>query len=261
MLSLRTLVVDDEPLAQRRLQLLLSEVEGVELVGSASGRMEARRLIERHRPDLVLLDIKMRDGTGFDLLDELEDEDMPAVVFVTAFDSYATRAFDAAAVDYVLKPIEEPRLRKALDRARGQLASRDGAARLAEMRSVLNALRSEDARRADGFETEFWVRRNASGLIRVAVDAIEHITAEVDYVRLHVRGHSYLAKETLFNLQTRLDPKQFIRIHRSSIVRLSAVKEIKRVGVGAVEVHMLNGARLRVGRAFNRALRDALKVN
>jgi DNA-binding LytR/AlgR family response regulator len=260
-LRLRTLVADDEPLAQRRLQLLLSSMDGVELIGTASGRMEARKLIERHKPDLVLLDIRMRDGTGFDLLDELDDEDVPAVVFVTAFDSYATRAFDAAAVDYVLKPIEEARLQKALDRARDQLANREGAARMAEMRAVLDALRSEDGKRTNGYETEFWVRRNASGLVRVPVDGIDHITAEVDYVRLHLKGHSYLAKETLANLQTRLDPKQFIRVHRSSIVRLAAVKEIKRVGVGAVEVHMLNGARLRVGRAFNRALRDALRVN
>lgn len=261
MSPLRVIVVDDEPLARRRLQILLAGIEGVDLVGTASGRIEARRLVEKECPDLLLLDIRMRDGTGFDLLEELDASAMPAVIFVTAFDSFATRAFDTAAVDYVLKPIEEARLRKAICRARDQLAYRDSEERLAEMRSVLDALRAEDSRKAGGFETEFWVRRNASGLIRVPVDGIDHITAEVDYVRLHLKGHSYLAKETLANLQTRLDPSQFIRIHRSSIVRLSAVKEIKRVGVGTVEVHMLNGARLRVGRAFSRTLRDALHVN
>jgi DNA-binding LytR/AlgR family response regulator len=260
-MNLRTLIVDDEPLAQRRLQLLLSGIEGIDVIGTASGRMEARKLVERHGPDLLLLDIKMRDGTGFDLLDELQADTIPATIFVTAYNSFATRAFDAAAVDYVLKPIEEVRLRRAIARARDQLSSRDSVERIAEMRVVLEALRKEAGWRAGGYETEFWVRRNATGLIRVPVEGIEHITAEVDYVRLHLKGHSYLAKETLANLQTRLDPNQFVRIHRSSIVRLAAVKEIKRAGVGTVEVHMLNGARLRVGRAFSQTLRQALRVN
>ncbi len=260
MLSIRTLIVDDEPLAQRRLQIILSEIEGVELVGTASGRIEGRRLIERLRPDLLLLDIRMRDGTGFDLLDELEDAQVPAIIFVTAFDSFAAKAFDAAAIDYVLKPIEKARLERAIVRARDHLCTRDTADRLAEMRAVVDALRGEGGRGA-GYETEFWIRKNANGLIRVPVEGIEHITAEVDYVRLHLKDHSYLAKDTLANLQTRLDPKQFVRVHRSSMVRLAAVKEIKRVGIGTVEVHMLNGARLRVGRAFSRSLRDALTIN
>lgn len=259
MLPLRTLIVDDEPLARRRLEIILAGNDAVEIVASAGGCAEARAAIARHRPQLVLLDVMMRDGTGFDVLDGLADETAPAIIFVTAFDSFAARAFDAAAVDYVLKPIEAARLDLALERARDSWASRDLRARLQETRAVLASLKARTE--AAAYEREFWVRRNGNGMVRVAVDDVNYVTAEVDYVRLHLAEQSYLARETLTRLEQRLDPAQFLRIHRSSIVRISAIREIKRSPLGVVEVHVAGGGRLRVGRAYNRALRGALRVN
>jgi DNA-binding LytR/AlgR family response regulator len=260
MLPLRTLIVDDEPLARRRLEIILADNDSVRIVGCASGCAEAREAIRRHRPQVVLMDVMMRDGTGFDVLESVPDDNFPSVIFVTAFDSFAARAFDAAAIDYVLKPIETPRLNLALARARERWSSRELEARLQETRAVLATLKNA-ASPGGGYEREFWVRRNASGMVRVAVEDINYVTAEVDYVRLHLAEQSYLARETLTNLQSRLDPGVFLRVHRSSIVRISAIREIKRSRVGVVEVHVVGGARLRVGRAYNRALRDALRVN
>lgn len=260
MQKLRTLIVDDEPLARRRLELLLSDLEVVDVVGSAGSCAEGVAALRRLEPDLLLLDIQMRDGTGFDLLEAMQADRPPIVIFVTAFDSFAARAFDAAALDYVLKPIESERLARAIDRAASHRAERDASSRAAELGAALDALRGNIGPSSERYDTEFWVRRNGSGLVRIPVDQIEYITAEVDYVRLHLPGHSYLARDTLASLQERLDPKHFIRVHRSSIVRISAVKEIRRSPVGAVEVHLSNRVKLRVGRAFNRALRDLVQT-
>jgi DNA-binding LytR/AlgR family response regulator len=230
---LKLLIVDDEPLARRRLQLVLAGVPGIELVGLASGRLDGLKQIRRFRPDIVLLDIRMRDGTGFDLIDALEPDNVPAVIFVTAFDGFAVQAFDTMAVDYLLKPVERARLERAIERARDKAAAKDAEERVAELKAVLGAIRSQ--REDKSYETEFWVRRNASGLIRIAVEQIDYATAEDDYVRLHLAQHSHLTSETLAGLEKRLDPRHFVRIHRSSIVRIAAVKEIRRTAVGALE--------------------------
>jgi DNA-binding LytR/AlgR family response regulator len=256
---LDVMIVEDEPIAQRRMQLLLSDMPGVSVSKVAAGRLEALKVLKRHSPDVILLDIRLRDGTGFDLLDGLSPEETPAIVFVTAFDSHAVAAFDTLAIDYLLKPVERSRLERALDRARGHILSRDAEERAAEMRDVLSALREGQTGRHE-FETELWVRRNASGLVRIAVDQIDYATAEDDYVRLHLPSHSYLTSERMSGLERRLDPRSFIRIHRSSIVRIAAVKEIRRTPTGALEAIMNSGARLRVGRLYTKPLRDMLRA-
>lgn len=261
MSRLRTLIVDDEPLARRRLEIILSANDSVQVIGSASGCNEAREAIRRFRPQVVLMDVLMRDGTGFDVLERIPEEELPTVIFVTAFDKFAAQAFDAAAADYVLKPIDTPRLNLALSRARAKWEARELQSRLEETRAVVAALKDNDVVTVASYEKEFWVRRNSSETIRVAVQDLTHVTAEVDYVRLHILGQSFLARDTLVSLQARLDPKEFIRVHRSSIVRISAIDRIKRSELGVLEVHLIGGVRLRVGRAFNRSLRDALRVS
>lgn len=247
MTPLEVMIVDDEPLAQRRLQLLLAGMEGVRVAGIASGVTDAIRLLADGRPDVILLDIRMRDGSGFDLLQRLPDGIAPpAIVFVTAYDAHALQAFDNEAVDYLLKPVERARLARALERIRGQ---RHG-----------QASAPQAAAPAPAYESEFWVRRNASGLIRIGVEQIDYATGEGDYVRLHLAQGSYLTSETLAGLVQRLDPRLFVRIHRSSIVRLAAVKEVRRSPLGALEVLMLSGARLRVGRVYTPALREMIRA-
>lgn len=261
MRPVKVLTVDDEPLALRRLEIVLSQLPHVEHAGSAASCAAAVKMIEMRRPEVLLLDIKMRDGTGFDVLDRLSNEHMPAVVFVTAFDSYATQAFDTSAVDYVVKPVEVDRLARAIERARSSLEAREAGERIAELRGVVATLR-EEVRPDAGprYETELWVRRTGSGFVRVPVDAIEYITTEDDYVRLHVGERSHLMRETLSGLQERLDPAQFLRVHRSALVRASAIGEFKRSALGLLEVHLTGGDRLRVGRVHAKMLRRALRA-
>lgn len=248
MTPLDVLIVDDEPLAQRRLQLLLAGMDGVRVAGIASGVAEALRMLPDARPDVILLDIRMRDGSGFDLLDRLPDGVAPpAIVFVTAYDAHALQAFGAEAVDYLLKPVERVRLARALERIRGQRAA--------------PAPQHPATPPAAVYESEFWVRRNASGLVRIGIEQIDYATGEGDYVRLHLAQGSYLTSETLAGLVQRLDPRLFVRIHRSSIVRLAAVKEVRRSPLGALEVMMQSGARLRVGRVYTPALRDMIRAS
>ena len=259
MTPLRVLTVDDEPLALRRLQLVLADMPDIAHVGSAKGRTEALRLIAERQADVVLLDIKLRDGTGFDVIDRLADDRLPAIIFVTAFDDYAARAFDVSAIDYVLKPVGFERLRRALDKARAELATRDADQRIAELRDVVGKLR--DAARAEKprrYEAEFWVRRNVTDFVRVPVDTVEWISAEDDYVCLHADGRRHLLRETIRGALGRLDPARFVRVHRSALVGVGSIAEVRRSTLGTLEVVTARGDRIKVGRVYAKALRRAL---
>jgi len=261
MKPVRILTVDDEPLALRRLQLILSEMRGVEHVGSATSCRDAVRRIKERSPDIVLLDIRMRDGTGFDVVDRLDDAKVPAVIFVTAFNDYASRAFEVSAVDYVLKPVQYDRLHQAIERAQQRLAARDAEDRVAELRQVVTALRARiEAEAPQRYEAELWVRGHRSNVIRVAVASVDWIAAEVDYVRLHVGERSFLLRDSIAGLQKRLDPEAFIRIHRATLVRIGAIAEIKRHPLGFPEVHLTCGQRLRVGRVYAKSLRQRINA-
>jgi two-component system LytT family response regulator len=253
----KVLIVDDEPLARRRLQLALGEVGGpYVLVGEASGRASALQLIERERPDILLLDIRMRDGSGFDVLDALSADHVPAVIFVTAFDEFATRAFDVDATDYLLKPVEFERLRLALDRAVEKLGSRSGADQLAELHRVIAALRATPAAEPPPPpESDFWIRRSTGGFVRVPAGSIDWAVIEEDYVRLHCNGRSYLLRDSIRGLAAKLDPRRFLQIHRSTLVRIDCIVEMVRGSSGLPEVVLTSGDRLNVGRIYARSLR------
>lgn len=259
MTELRVLTVDDEPLALRRLQLALENIPEVVHVGCARGQAEALRQIAKHRPDVILLDVRMRDGNGFDVVEKLIRGEPPAVIFVTAFDDHAARAFEVRAVDYILKPVGYDRLKSALDRARCEIVTRTAEERIAELGEVIRALREEV--RADPvqrYEAEFWVRRNVTGLLRVPVDSIEWISADDDYVCLHTNTGNHLLRDTIRGILGRLDPAQFVRIHRSSVVRIDCIHAVKRNGVSSREVQLVNGTRLKIGRVYNKELKRAL---
>ncbi|MGV3729852.1 MAG: LytR/AlgR family response regulator transcription factor [Sphingopyxis sp.] len=258
MTALRLLVVDDEPLALRRLELLIARIDGAECCGSASGCREAVAATVRLRPDVVLLDVRMRDGTGFDYLDALGGKDMPQIIFVTAFDSHAVEAFTQQALDYLLKPIEQGRLEAALARARRAIAQREKALRAEELEEVVGNLRDKIAGdAAPRFETELWVRKNVTGFVRIEVGSIDWMAAEDDYVRIALGDKSYLLRSTLSELERRLDPSQFLRIHRSTIVRRAAVAEFRRDGTG-FEACLCSGVRHRVGRVYAKRIRHDL---
>ncbi len=227
---LRTLIVDDEPLAVERMQVICSKMDDLHVVGTASDGAQALRLIEALGPDLILLDMTMPEVDGLSVARELAgQEERPAVVFVTAHDNYAVEAFDLDAVDYVLKPVKPDRLERAIQRALSR--------------------RSEGGRTESKWLEELWIPHR-SELIRIETEEVSRIDAERDYVRLHVGDRSYLLLQTIAGLEKRLDPAKFIRIHRSTILRKEHIKGLRHDGLGVWSVEMDDGEALRIGRTY-----------
>lgn len=228
--KLRTLIVDDEPLAVERMQVICAKMGDLAVVGTASDGAQALRLAEALSPDLLLLDMTMPEVDGLSVAKALSKQaNPPAVVFVTAHDNYAVEAFDLDAVDYVLKPVKPERLERAIQRA---LARRG------------------DGERSDSqWLDELWIPHR-SELIRIDTEEVSRIDAERDYVRLHVGDRSYLLLQTIAGLEQRLDPAKFIRIHRSTILRKDRIKGLRHDGLGVWSAEMEDGETLRIGRTY-----------
>ena len=258
----RILIVDDEPLARRRLELILAELGVPETtVASAEGVASARAAISATPPDIILLDVRMRDGNGFDVLEDMPATAAPAVIFVTAFDDFAVRAFDVAAADYLVKPVSAERLRRALDRAEESLLTRSPAAR----RTLLERIAADAPARPgerpvnDGLETEFWIRRAGGDFVRLDVASIDYATVEEDYVRIFAAGRSYLLRESIRGLLARLDPNEFLQVHRSAIVRASELVEVAGGRFGQAEVVLRSGVRLPLGRVHGKVVQRLIR--
>ena len=260
MSALRVLTVDDEVLALRRLKLLLQTMPNVEHIGEASGCVDALAMISGRSPDVVLLDIKMRDGSGFEVVEALATRpNPPVVVFVTAFDHFAVRAFETAVADYLLKPVERDRLAKALARAFEQLRAIDAEERIAEMQEIVRNIRSATNRGgAPRFETEFWLRGSA-GLVRVPIDAIDCVGREDEYVAIHTAGGSHLMRSSIRQFEKRVDPQLFVRVHRRWLVRRTAIAELRTPRLGRAEVVLRNGKKVPAGRVYLKQLRHSLR--
>ena len=235
---LRVLIVDDEPLARQLVRLLLDADPEVVAIGECSG-VDAVAAIERDRPDIVFLDVQMPEVDGFDVLEKLGIERAPVVVFVTAYADHAVRAFDVHALDYVLKPIDDARFAHALDRAKQQARARQRGDRDDHL-SALLLDRSRYARR-------FLVRTRDKTLV-VNADEIDWIEAADYYVSLHVGSASHLLRETMADIERRLDPERFVRVHRSAIVNIDRVREIHALFRGDAELILAGGTRVRLSR-------------
>lgn len=234
--ELKVVVADDEPLAAERLQLLLGRCEGVALVGTASDGESAVRMSQVLEPDLILLDIAMPGLDGIEVARALASPISPAVVFVTAFDRFAVAAFEVAAVDYLMKPVEPARLRRALDRARSFIRMRRQAPDRAPGR-------------ASPWLDEFWAS-DLSGLVRIAAADIDKISAERDYMRLHVGKRSWLIHHSMAALEGGLDPELFVRLHRSAIVRRDFITGFTRNPSGRWIARLGDGGEQPVGRLY-----------
>jgi two-component system response regulator AlgR len=231
---LRVMVVDDEPLAVERLQLLLARCLDTTVVGTANDGEAALRIAEAVAPDLVLLDIAMPGMDGIDVARALSESPVdPAVVFVTAFDNFAVAAFDVAAIDYLMKPVQLDRLQRALERVRDHLAGG----------------RRPVGRQRPAYVEEFWVP-DLSGLVRIAASDIERITAERDYMRLHVGQRSWLIHRTIAKLEQDLDPALFIRVHRSVMLRRDTITGLYRDDTGHWTARLRDGGEQRIGRSY-----------
>lgn len=236
-MAIRTMIVDDEPLAIERLQMLCAREPRISLVGTASDGEAALRMVEGLAPDLLMLDIAMPllDGIGVArAVGQLGIR--PAVIFVTAFEGFAVEAFDLAAIDYLLKPVAHERLVRAVDRVETALAHVQ-----AGPAPALPSLQE--------WAEEFWVPHR-SELIRVGTDQIDRIEAERDYMRLHVGSHSYLLHQTISALEQRLNPAQFIRLHRSHMVRRDHIQRLRHDGSGVWFACLERGDDIRIGRTY-----------
>jgi two-component system response regulator AlgR len=233
--GLRTLIVDDEPLAVERMQVICARLPELQVIGTASDGGAALRLIEALSPELVLLDLTMPEIDGLAVARKLAKlTRRPAVIFVTAHEHFAVEAFDLDAVDYVLKPVAPERLSRAIDRAL--------------------ARRGDEVRQPAGaWLEELWVPHRAE-LLRIEVAQVARIDAERDYVRLHVGSgtdsRSYLLLQTIAGLESRLNPAQFIRIHRSTILRRDCIRGLRHDGLGVWSIELDDGETLRIGRTY-----------
>lgn len=251
--EMRVLIVDDEPLARRRLVQLLAECPDVEIVGDAEGGREALNLMELLRPDVLLLDIEMPVVDGFTVLRELRQGSAPAIVFVTAFQDHAVKAFELRATDFVVKPITRDRLAGALDQARSDLEARRAGERLAFLQARLAELESRALSAAD---PGMWVQIGSEKR-RLSLTEIRWIEAERDYVRVHMKGHAHVVSAMLGDMEKALDEQAFLRVHRSAIVRKDKVRAMLRGRFSAPVLELDDGHRLPVGRKYREAVRSA----
>ena len=257
-MTIRTILVDDEPLAIQGLELRLQTHEDVEIIEKCMNGREAIRAIKTHKPDLVFLDIQMPGFDGFSVVQGLMEVEPPLFVFVTAYSDHALRAFEAQAVDYLLKPVEETRLADTLDRVRQRLAEKRGVEEVDRLKEVL-AEHAPDAAadmESDGgdvsanrFEKLINIKDRGQ-IFRVDVDTIERIDAAGDYMCIYTGDNTLILRETMKDLEKRLDPRRFQRVHRSTIVNLDLVKQVKPHTNGECFLVLNSGASVKVSRSY-----------
>jgi two-component system LytT family response regulator len=261
--KIRVVVVDDEELGRDRLETLLAEQADIAVVGTAADGRAAVEVIERERPDLVFLDVQMPEMDGFEVVESLELERMPAIVFVTAYDAHALRAFEVHALDFLVKPFDQTRFEKALEHARGQIARLDaresephaageaGAARAAGTPMDAQLMAVLEELRAQRNYPERLIVKTGGRVFFVRVDDVDWVEASGNYVKVHAKGEAHLIRESMKNMEARLDPKRFVRIHRSAIVNIDRIKELEPWFHGEYIVIMRDGTRLTASRVFS----------
>ena len=249
---MRVLIVDDEPLARRRLVQLLAPLPNVEVVGEADNGREALDLLELLRPDMLLLDIEMPTVDGFAVLRELPAGHTPVIIFVTAYQDHAVKAFELRATDFVVKPVAAGRLASAIEQARKDLEARNAGERLAFLQSRLAELES---RALSASEPHIWVQIGSEKR-RLALADIVWLQAERDYVRVHMKdGHTHLVNAMLGEMEKALEGQPFVRIHRSAIVRRDRVRAVLRGRFSTPVLELEDGQRLPVGRKYHEAMK------
>jgi|HubBroStandDraft_6_1064221.scaffolds.fasta_scaffold42578_2 two-component system LytT family response regulator len=240
----KVLVVDDEPRARGLLRKMMRSSTDFEIVGECSNGYEAVESVRNLRPDLMLLDVQMPEIDGFAVLDRLRGEEMPQIIFVTAYDEHALRAFEVHALDYLLKPFDQDRLSGTLQRAKFQLAGRDVSRQTGDIISML-----EDMKAPPKYLERFMVRLSGR-IVVLPADEVVWIEAEDKYVRLHTKSASYLVRDTLARLESCLNPEVFVRVHRSAIVKIGCVREMTPDFHGDYMLVLVTGKNMPLGRNY-----------
>jgi len=257
-MTIKTILVDDEKLAIQGLQIRLEKFDDIEIVDTCRNGREAIRKIKTLKPDLVFLDIQMPGFDGFSVVQGIMEIEPPLFIFVTAYSEHAVRAFEAEAIDYLVKPVEEGRLADAIDRVRKRLSEKRGGAELEKLKNVLSEIapdamanieESDEPASANRYEKLINVKDRGQ-IFRVDVDTIERIDAAGDYMCIYTADNSLILRETMKDLEKRLDPRHFQRVHRSTIVNLSQVKEVKPHTNGECFLVLGSGAQVKVSRSY-----------
>ena len=251
----RVLIADDEPLARERLRMLLRGEQWLEVVAECHNGPDAVSAIRDLRPDLVFLDVQMPGANGFEVIEAIGPSRMPPVVFVTAYDQYALRAFDVRALDYLLKPFDRERFEQALTRARQQLHQTGDGDLERRLRQLVDDLK-ETPHRVDRF-----VIKSGGRVYFVRADEVDWIEAAGNYVKLHVGTDSHLIRETMNAVEQKLSPEVFVRIHRCHIVNIEQVRELQPWFNGEYVVFLKNGTRLTLSRGYRERLQDRVGRN
>jgi two-component system LytT family response regulator len=263
---LSTLIVDDEALARRGLKHRLSRITGIHIVAEARNGREALELIRKHEPDVVFLDIQMPGKNGFDVVRELSEEPMPAIVFVTAYDEFAIQAFEANAIDYVLKPIEDGRLQEALGRVRANLSQKQALKHRESLLKLVSNITGEQVSTMEDIKAKGVDKYRKKEIERLAIkdggrttwvpqDEIEWIDAAGDYMCVHASGETYILRKTMKELEKELDPEILQRIHRSTIVNVNCVKEMRSHINGEYFLTLESGNTIKLSRTYKDKLR------
>lgn len=250
--KIRALIVDDEPLARRRIRKLLSRDGDVEVIGDCANGYEAINAITEHNPDLLFLDVQMPEIDGFAVLERIDPHKLPFVIFVTAYDRYAFKAFEVSAVDYLLKPFDRKRFEKALQRVKTRSLTERGSELNQQTIALLRELRAR-SRHLDRL-----LIKSAGRAFFLKTEEIDWIEAEGKYVRLHIGRESYLLREGIGSLETQLDPRKLVRIHRSTIVNIDRVKEFQPWFNHEYRVVLLDGTELMLSRSCRKKLAEVL---
>jgi two-component system LytT family response regulator len=250
--KIRTLVVDDEPIARERVLSLLQQEDDVEVIGECGDGAQAVSAIQHHAPDLVFLDVQMPGVDGFGVIEAVGTEKMPTVIFVTAYDEYALRAFEVHALDYLLKPFGRDRFQEALTHVRDSLERRRAGDLGRRLLALVNDIKPERPK------LERLVVKSGGRVFFLRTDEIDWIEAAGNYVRLHLGDESHLFRETMNRMEARLDPKRFVRIHRSRIVNTERIKELQPWFNGEYVVILRNGMRLPLSRGYRDKLQEQL---
>lgn len=255
----RTIIADDEPLARKKVHLLLDSEPEVSIVAECSDGKQTISAVKTCRPDLLLLDIQMPDLDGFQVLSEISSKEMPVVIFTSAYDQYAIRAFQAHALDYLLKPFDQDRLHQAIERARLEL--RKAHDRRITHR-ILDLLSQVTSQTQPTSEPDRRLVIKAKGrVVFLDLDEIDWVGAAANYVRLNVGKESYLLRETISRTSERLNPDHFIRVHRSTIVNVRKIKELIPVNSGEYVVVLKSGKELSCSRGYRRGLQRVIEQN
>ncbi len=251
--TIRTIVSDDEPLAREKLRILLASETGVRIVAECRDGRQTIDALQTYKPDLLLLDIQMPGADGFQVLSAIPADDMPLVVFTTAYDQYAIRAFETHAVDYLLKPFDHERLHKAIERIRSELLKTNDREMTQRILDLLAGTRAESR------VTKRLAIKAAGRVVFLDVEEIDWVEAAANYVRLHVGKESHLLRESIGRISERLDPDRFVRVHRSTIVNVRRIKELQPCNSGEYIVVLKDGKELSCSRGYRTELHHLIE--